>query len=505
LFSGAASYFQLLREKENDEGIASGQRREKSSPSQWQNSIAVLPFRNISPDPEQQYFCDGITEQIITNLSQLQNLKVIARTSVMKFKNSEKTIPEIGEELHVAHILEGSIRKDGNHIRVTAQLIQADGGYQLWAKDYDRELKNIFAVQDDVSEAIARALLKKLTIKEAEELKTKGTTNVEAYEYYLKGEYFHITKFFAARRMEDFRKSENMFKKAIELDPNYALAFAGLADVYNSYYNIAAKNEEEEKKYLDMQQDYIERAFGLDPNSARVNRAKGYVHVAKGEMDKAYESKKRTLEINPNEAANNYAMGVFLATHGLYHQAINFLTKAIVLDPLEPLSYAIRGEAHRSIGNFDQGIIDYKKALEIDSDYLLALRYLARLLIMLKNYNEAEEHLAKSEKINPVQRRNKFIRALLYAVKGKKGKAFESLEAGGFHYNRYNKVVVYSLLGLKDEAIKSIENKPIDNYLEMINNPFFDILRETDEFKAVLQKAKELYEGNLIKYRDISR
>ncbi|MFQ5825159.1 MAG: protein kinase, partial [bacterium] len=240
---------------------------------QWQNSIAVLPFENISPDPEQEYFCDGMTEQIITNLSQLQALKVIARTSVMKFKNTEKTIPEIGEELHVAHILEGSIRKVGNRIRVTAQLIEADEGYHLWAKDYDRELEDVFAVQDDVSEAIARALLKKLTTKEVEEIKTKQTKNSEAYEYYLKGEYFHYRKFLVTVRMEDFRKSEKMFKKAIDLDPNYALAHAGLADLYNSYtYRI-----KDDKEYGDLQQNYIERAFRLDPNSAYVNRVKSYV------------------------------------------------------------------------------------------------------------------------------------------------------------------------------------------------------------------------------------
>ena len=479
-----------------------------TSAGQWQNSIAVLPFKNISPDPEQEYFCDGMTEQIITNLSQLQNLKVIARTSVMKFKNTEKTIPEIAQELHVAHILEGSIRKVGNRIRVTAQLIQADEGHHLWANDYDRELQDIFAVQDDVSEAIARALLKKLTIKEAEDLKTKGTENVEAYEYYLKGEYFHFKKFHVTLAMEDFRKSEKMFKQAIERDPDYALAYAGLACLYNTY-TFRIKDDE---KYVKLQQKYIDKAFGLDPNSARVNLAKGFVHAYKGETNDEYESYKRALELNPNESYNNLATGIFLTGVGLHHQAIDFLTKAIELDPLETINYSYRGAAHRYIANFDQATIDFQKALEIESDDLYALYHFTQFLIILKKYKEAEELLAKSEKINPDDLLNKFIRALLYAVKGEKEKALQSLEEGG-HKNRYYQIITYSLLGSKDEAIRLLDNKPIagpqlfnpdeSDYLDMLHNPFFDILRDRDEFRESLQKAKEIYEENLMKYGEI--
>ncbi|MCH8873045.1 hypothetical protein IH824_09795, partial [candidate division KSB1 bacterium] len=378
---------------------------ETTGASQWQNSIAVMPFKNISPDPEQEYFCDGMTEQIITNLSQLQNLKVIARTSVMKFKNTEKTIPEIAEELHVAHILEGSIRKVGKRIRVTAQLIQADGGFHLWAKDYDRDLDDIFAVQDDVSQAIARALLEKLTVKEAEKIKTKGTENAEAYEYYLKGEYFHSRKFRATHSMEYFEKSVKMFEEAIKLDPNYALAYAGLADLYNSYTNII----KDDKKYGDLQQDYIEKAFRLDPTSARVNLVKSWVHQQIGELDKAYESRKRALEINPNESANNRAMGSFLASHGLHHQAIIFYRKAIKLDPLRPGNYGWLGTSQLWAGNFHQAITNYETALEIESDLLTTRNLFAWLLIMLKKYEEAEEHLARCEKINPDYRRNELL------------------------------------------------------------------------------------------------
>ncbi len=502
LVSGAATYFQLLREKENDDGIAPGQKTETSSSSQWQNSIAVLPFENISPDPGQEYFCDGMTEQIITNLSQLQKLRVIARTSVMRLKNTEKSVPEIAEELGVAHILEGSIRKVGNRIRVTAQLIQADEGHHLWAKDYDRELGDIFAVQDDVSEAIARALFKKLTIKEAEEIKTKGTDNVEAYEYNLKGGHFH-TKFFGARRTEDFRKSERVFKKAIELDPNYGLAYAGLADLYNTYfYTLQPENEEEKKKYLDLQQNLLEIALRLDPNSARVIMVKGAVHHAKGETDKTYESYKRALEIDPNESDYYRGMGNLLERRGLLHQKIKYFTKALKLNPLNPTYYHSRGVTHLRLGNVDQSIIDYQNALELEPDSRGIRNGLAKCLMIAKKYSEAEEHLIKCEKLIPGHPDTKKTRSLFGAALGKKDEALESLKDNGLN-TKYNKMAVYCLLGLKDEAIKLIDNEPWTDYLAMLHHPYFEILRDTDEFKAALPKAKKIYEENLKKYEEV--
>jgi serine/threonine-protein kinase len=188
----------------------------------WQNSIAVLPFDNISNDPEQEYFCDGMTEQIISNLAKLPQLKVISRTSVMKFKATDKTLPEIGKELNVAHVLEGSVRKFGDRIRVTAQLIGTKDDFHIWTENYDREYKELFNVQDEVSEAIATNLLANLSLQDIAVVKMKRPSNTEAYEYYMQGRYFHINKFFYSDNIEDFFTSERMFKKAIKLDPNYA-------------------------------------------------------------------------------------------------------------------------------------------------------------------------------------------------------------------------------------------------------------------------------------------
>jgi len=213
----------------------------KKAESKWENSIAVLPFVDLSPEKDQEYFCDGMTEQIISNLTRLKKLKVIARTSVMKFKNTNKTIPQIGSELNTAYVLEGSLRKAANQIRITAQLINVKDGFHLWSDDYTRELKNIFDIQDDISGKIGNALLEKLSIKETTAIKTKRPANLEAYNYYLRGLHYHEKKYWQEiyiskeKAQKIFNIAEQMFKKAIELDPDYALSYAGLADLYDSY------------------------------------------------------------------------------------------------------------------------------------------------------------------------------------------------------------------------------------------------------------------------------
>ena len=183
------------------------------------NSVAVLPFANMSNDPDQEYFSDGMTEQIITNLSHIKSLKTIARTSVMKFKKTEKSITEIASDLDVTHVLQGSIRRSGDRIRVTAQLIAADDEAHLWAQDYERPLSDVFDVQDDVSQAIARSLERRLTPRDYETIKSKRPSNVEAYQHYLRGYDMHFDVFYYKGLKKDFVAAESEFKAAISLDP----------------------------------------------------------------------------------------------------------------------------------------------------------------------------------------------------------------------------------------------------------------------------------------------
>ncbi|MCK5222486.1 MAG: protein kinase, partial [Candidatus Aminicenantes bacterium] len=202
----------------------------------WKNSIAVLPFSNISADKEQQYFCDGMTEDIITKLSYIKDLKVISRTSVMKYKKTEKSIKEIGKELDVENILEGSVRKEKNRIRITAQLIRVADDAHLWAKNYDRNLESIFEVQDEVSNSIAQSLEVKFAPEVLRSMGSGQTKNTLAYEYYLKGMYIFNSRYYLDMNDKNFNAVVDIFKKALEIDPDYARAYGGLAWVYGNHY-----------------------------------------------------------------------------------------------------------------------------------------------------------------------------------------------------------------------------------------------------------------------------
>ncbi len=467
---------------------------------QWTKSIAVLPFTDLSQTKDQEYFCDGMTEQIISNLSRLQDLKVIARTSVMTLKGSSKPISEIGKELNVSHVLEGSIRKAGDRIRITAQLIKVDDSTNLWGNDYDRELRDIFAVQDDVSQAIAQALFEQLSPNDVQAIRTQQTEDVEAYEYNLKGRYFHYTKFLNFLREEDFKKSEEMFLKAIEHDSTYGLAYAGLADLYDTYLRHLPENE----KYDLLRQEYIVKAYQLDPHSGFVNAAKGWAAWGKGEYDHAYASMNRALELNPNDAYAHLSMALLLDHLGLHHQTIPYLTRAIALDPLFASCYWPRGISYQVIGQFEKASLDYQRTLEIETEHLIALNSLAEQAILRGRFDEAADLLARCEEINPDYARNKVSAAWLHAAKGEREKALATHEDD----------VVYILLGMKDEAIRQLSKQhehgwPLGitgarhgNYLSLKNLAIYDSIRAEPRFIGVLEKERRRYEAYLRDYGD---
>jgi TolB-like protein/Tfp pilus assembly protein PilF len=468
----------------------------------WENSIAVLPFADLSPEKNQEYFCDGMTEQIITNLSKIKRLKVIARTSVMTYKNTDKQIPQIGKELDVSHILEGSIRKYGSSIRVTAQLINTEDGSHLWADDFDRELEHVFEVQDDVSQAIASNLLATLSPQEKKEIKTDRPNNTKAYELYMKGRYYHYNKYWGATvNLEDFKKSERMLLEAINLDPDYAPSYASLACLYNTYFNFSANTEAEREKYLKLQEDYIYKAIEIEPQHAEVQRVKGLVHCAKNEVNEEYKSYIKSIQINPTYEKPINNLGMFLADRGLIDLAIEFLTKGIELDPLQPMSYKFRGEYFATKGKWNRAEEDFQKALELNPNHRSTLFEYGHLLIILRKYNKAEKILRNIKIIYPDSNTDWYY-ALIYASKGQKEKALNTYKD--------KSTIIYSLLEMKDEALgvltlwceRQLKQK-ISQYYFLKNNPFYENLRSDPRFQEILAKHKELYEENLRKYGDI--
>jgi TolB-like protein/Tfp pilus assembly protein PilF len=459
-----------------------------------QNSIAVLPFVNMSQDPEQEYFSDGITEQIITNLAHINSLKVIARTSVMKFKKTEKSIAEIGKELNVTHVLEGSIRRSGDRVRVTAQLISVNDETHLWAQDYDRPLADIFTVQDEVSRAIASSLQRRLTPREYETLKGQRPASVEAYHHYLKGYYTHFDLFYIKRLKEDFIRAENEFKAALQLDPSYGLAYAGLADLYDSYRNLVAQGQEERLRFENLRDSCIIISMRLSPNDPYTIAVRAYSFYSntdrtEADMDSAFKYMKRAYAIAPNNSAVCDQLSMAYSSLGLYDQAIRLRERSIGLDPTYGNYYSQLGFLYMQLGEFKKSEEAIKKALLMEPEDVNGLQTLGWVKLIMGDTAGAESIIQRIREISPeIGSRGQL--GYLFALKGDKERALGQSKLW----------FVYLALGMKKEALDRIESSEDLSYLFMKNSPVFNPLKQEPRFAAFLEKAHLLYEERLKKY-----
>jgi serine/threonine protein kinase len=461
----------------------------------WKNSIAVLPLADLSQNRDQEYFCNGMTEDIITKLSRLPELKVISRTSVMRYKNTDKDIKDIGKELGVASILEGSIRKEQDNIRVSAQLIDMKDGFHLWADNYDRKLESVFDVQDEVSQSIAEALKVKLTRKEIEAIKKGRPKNIDAYEFYLRGMHFINSKYINSHREEDFKSAIEMFKNTLKIEPDYALAYMGFVWSYQHHYQITGNTKD-----LYHVKKNARTIYKIDPDLAEANAIIAWIHAIRHKYKKSYNFYKRALEINPNVSLMNHIIGLYFRNLGLLHQAIEYFSRSLELDPFYLPSHSLCARCSIYMGEYKKAAMYIEKSLEIEPENFWSLLDNCILNISLKKYDDAEVILAKAEKINPNYTSVKFYKALLFAAKGEKEKALSVRKNGA----------VYSLLGMKDEAVKYMNNQMKSgnehfqySYLPLTNSHFYDKLRDSTQFKEILKKQEKKYEARLKEYGDL--
>lgn len=466
----------------------------------WKNSIAVLPFVDLSPQKDQEYFCDGMTDDIITKLTRFGALKVISRTSVMRYKDTAKDIKTIGKELGVAAILEGSIRKEKNNIRVTAQLINIQDGFHLWADTFDRELESVFDVQDEVSNAIAEALQVKLSPGIPKSQEVSRPKDIEAYEYCLKGMHILDSRYIIYEREEDFQAAIKMFKKALEIDPNYVRSYFGLGYAYELHWEFTGKKEED----LDKMITVVKKAYRMFPDSMLSIQGMAWINFRQGNYDKAYRYFKRAQKVAPEISVSkiNHGMGFFLASQGLYRRAVKYFSREVELDPFYLYAQQWLGNCFAYLGEFEKAVIHYKKAMEISPNDVYSMGRYAKFLIMMKKYGEAGEVLARAEKIDPDYLWLPFWNALLPAAMGEKEKALAL-----YNKDDWEGLQIYSLLDMKQAADRTL-NKLAENdyefdYLFLIHNPCFDNLRDTPRFKEIVKKAKQVYEERLRKYGDL--
>lgn len=323
-------------------------------------SIAVLPFVNMSPDPENEYFCDGISEEIINSLTQLPELKVAGRTSAFSFKGTDLDVPEIGTKLKVATVLEGSVRKMGDQLRITAQLIDVESGYHLWSEQFDRQLDDIFAIQNEIATNIAERL--EVTIGSGARGPRLQTDNVEAYEFYLKGR-----ALLYQRGMAMFQARE-CFEDALALDREYALAHAGLADSYSilGYYGLIAPPEA-----WGPARQAAEHAVALAPELAEAHNALAIIAFVR-DWDWATTGRefRRSLELNPSyvQARCWYAMAYLQGTREDHEAAIAEARVAVDIDPLSPYVHTMLGYVLTAANRTEEALEEARRGAESDPD-----------------------------------------------------------------------------------------------------------------------------------------
>ncbi|MER3523265.1 MAG: hypothetical protein C4326_04175 [Ignavibacteria bacterium] len=350
-------------------------------PARVGKSIAVLPFKNMSASPQDDYFTDGIMEDILTQLSKIGELRVIARSSVMKYRGQETLdVHAIGEELGVAALLEGSVRREDKRVRIRGVLINTADGEQLWSEQYDRELRDVFAIQTDVAQRIAAALKTQLSPEETERIEKRPTGSLEAYGFFLRGRdyYNRYTK-------EDNERAIAMFKQAISLDPHYALAYAGLADAYSQ----RVQRFDFPQTWADSSLALSHRAIELDPDIAEPYKALGLAYAQRGAYTKAMAEYQKALRINPNFASVAYNIAFTYSAWGRYDDAMPLYVKAIQLTPGRATYYVGLGEAYLGAASDSLAEQYFRRALQLDPEQPDAYANLIQLRFLNGRYEEA--------------------------------------------------------------------------------------------------------------------
>jgi serine/threonine protein kinase/Flp pilus assembly protein TadD len=451
-------------------------------------SIAVLPFENLSDSKEDEYFSDGITDDIIAQLSKISELKVISRTSIMQYKGMNKNVREIGEELDVATVLEGSVRRIGNQIRIVAQLIDAKNEGHIWAETYDKEMTQVFAIQSDVAQRIAIELKAKLSPLEKQRIEKKQTENTEAYQLYLKGRFY-----WNKRQLDDMKTAIECFKQAIEKDPDYALAYAGLASAYVLVPSYGVPIGE---WYTNAQNTAV-KALEIDSTLAEAHTVLGEI-AQDHYFDWASAEKhfQRAIELNPGYPTAHQWYSSTLSFLGRFDEALSEAKRAHELDPLSLVINLNLGDVLYIMRQYDRAIEQYKNTLALDRTFPWAHLGLACVYQVQGKFDEAIGECKKAKSLGGNIPYALVPLGWIYARAGRKADArgvLEELLQLAQHGNSvsYGIAFLYYELGEKDKAFEWFEKayQDRDIWLESIGtDPLWDDLRTDPRCIALLKK-----------------
>ncbi len=459
-----------------------GQRRRKR-----QTSIAVLPFVNLSSDPENEFLSDGISEDLLNALCGIEGLHVAARTSCFAFKGRNEDIRKVGEALGVETVLEGSVRKVDNKLRVTAQLINVADGFRLWSHSFDRQMQDVFAIQDDITSAIVAAL--RLRFVGRRGLTKLQTTSTEAYELYLKG------RFFWNHRGVGLNKALHYFELALLEDPNYALAMAGLADTYSllHWYGYLPLAE-----VIPKASAAAKRALELDPQLAEAHTSLGFCLLHQ-ERDWAGAERefRRAIELNPRTVPGRYWLGYQCSCLGNHEVAIEHCREAVEHEPFSPLARAFLGWMYYHAGDFDTAERELRKVLELDGNFVFGVWLLGKVLFAS---GQGDPALAALSKASELSRGAVWTQCVLGYARAKLGEPAAALtilaELQDVHKHIYVPAIALSLLylglGDLDSALAWLDKSCMDHDAWAVAikvDPVYAELQTDARFNALLRRT----------------
>jgi len=460
-----------------------------ASPARTSNkSIAVLPFANLSRDPDNEYFAAGIQDEIISRIAQISDLKVVSCSSTQRYKGIARNLRQVASELGVTNVLEGSVQKSNDQVHVNVQLVNALTDTHLWANIYDRKLVDVFGVESEIAKNIAEALQARLTGSEKSSIAKTPTVNPEAYELYLKGRFF-----WNKRTGEDLRKAIDYFKQATTKDPDYALAYAGLADSYLLLPNYGGASS---KEALPPARAAAKKALELDDSLAEAHASLGLLATIELDLDRATSELERAVQLKPNYATAHHWFALSLMTLGRYAPAIAEGKRAVELDPLSLIINADFSWIYFCARRYDEAEAQARKTLEMDPRFFLAHYYLGAALQLKGHLNEAIPEFRKAFESN----NDPYSLGILgqaYARSGQKEDARKILTRLNEQRNArrvapYAMALVYLGLGDKEHAIDELDRGYRDgetNYLFVIKvDPLLDDLRGDPRFEALVQK-----------------
>jgi serine/threonine protein kinase/tetratricopeptide (TPR) repeat protein len=461
-------------------------------PADAKPSIAVLPFVDMSPDGDQEYFCDGIAEEITSALTKLEGLRVVARTSAFSFKGKNVSIPDIGMRLGVETLLEGSVRKAGNRLRIAVQLTNAADGYDLWSEQYDREFEDIFAIQDEIRLAIVDQMKVTLLHEDRAALVKRYTVDPEAYSLYLKG------RFFWSKRTEDgYRKALDYFKQAIDQDPAYALAYVGIADCYDllGWYDYLAP-----EKAFPKARAAAHKAMEMDERLAEAHATAGWICANYDWSWSCAETNyNRALELNPGYATAHQWYAEYLSYMGRHEEAIRHAEQAVQLDPLSIIINCDLGQVLYYAREYDRAIEQLGRTLEMEAGFSITHYFLAFAYLQRRNHTEALQSAQRALDLSggegPL---NVAQLGLVHAFAGHVDDARAALQqlselSTKRYVSPFSVALVHMGLGRIDEAFDWL-NKAYDardHWLETLKvHPVLDTLRVDPQYEELLARMK---------------